>query len=716
MQFRKLAALAGSAIMTVAGATMPALAASVSQVNKISDLVSVTDSTTSFPLFVVGANAKTEDVAGAINVAVYFAGKSTVEKTVTTTGTSAISGVERQIEFGSSIYGQFGDVSYISVPALKQQDINYYGNKTTLNEKLKVGSGSKLDNDRGAVSGQSNGTVVATGLGGLEYRLTTQQPVEFATLSKTKPLPIKFLGKNLLITNIAAPNSISILQGTSATIDQTRDLTIGDYTIKFIMGNGYQAELSILKGGTEIGHKVIDEGSWDEFDNGNLKIFVSNAYEFAVYGLAKAEIIAAVGTDVEKTINHDSEYKTGDQSWRWQISFTASNKWGTSDYIGLKFSGTKAGGETFFLQPGESLSTPEDYVSLIYSGFTVDKYATITVEPVNGVAIYNSTASTGTIIIPSDTISGIKISSDQPVLSYEGIEGATDQKELWIFVNKTQPQNGIVAYYDAKTSKYVNATDYTTTNETVLSIKIEYDQTKDYIYYNSSRGLYSNITTGSAGEWEAPFKYNSTDGQFVLGTKGTAEAGDLQFNNTGSLADVGTWEHNVVDKYGVTAVSVKSNTQSDKIVIKYPAGQVKGKFGIGKATGTATAGGEIKYKEAIPIKTNVVKLDSEVGSADKTGSDMVLLGGPCVNSLVADLATAGKFDYSCSNWPAQNIGIIKVVQDAFASGKSVLIIAGTRAADTSLAALVVQNEEKLASITADKATVTGTSLSDVVVS
>ncbi|HLC50903.1 MAG TPA: hypothetical protein VJH90_00835, partial [archaeon] len=85
MQFKKIAALTGTALMTTMSVAAPVLGATVSNVSKISDIVSVSSDGTSvsFPLFVVGSNAKMEDVAGGINVATYLAGKATVTKSVT---------------------------------------------------------------------------------------------------------------------------------------------------------------------------------------------------------------------------------------------------------------------------------------------------------------------------------------------------------------------------------------------------------------------------------------------------------------------------------------------------------------------------------------------------------------------------------------------------------------------------------------------------------
>jgi hypothetical protein len=126
----------------------------------------------------------------------------------------------------------------------------------------------------------------------------------------------------------------------------------------------------------------------------------------------------------------------------------------------------------------------------------------------------------------------------------------------------------------------------------------------------------------------------------------------------------------------------------------------------GKISTSGTAG-TVTTDKVFPITTDIVRLDSEVTDSDKTGRDLVLLGGPCINTLVADLATAEKFDYGCASWPGRDFGMVSVVNDAFTDGKVALVIAGTRAADTDLAAGVVQAGTALEGQAADTVEVTG---------
>jgi hypothetical protein len=98
-------------------------------------------------------------------------------------------------------------------------------------------------------------------------------------------------------------------------------------------------------------------------------------------------------------------------------------------------------------------------------------------------------------------------------------------------------------------------------------------------------------------------------------------------------------------------------------------------------SGSTTTG---TVEEAVKIKNPVGKLVSEI---DKTAvdRDLVLIGGPCANSLVADLLEMSSSKPQCSAdftalYPSE--GVITVVSDAFGSGKKALIVAGVDRAKT----------------------------------
>jgi hypothetical protein len=152
-----------------------------------------------------------------------------------------------------------------------------------------------------------------------------------------------------------------------------------------------------------------------------------------------------------------------------------------------------------------------------------------------------------------------------------------------------------------------------------------------------------------------------------------------------------------LDLYGTLAsYQGTSGTGQYAVTLSYPSDQTVADVmlgGLDMAVSAGTSGQSVVKQTVTPITAPVAKLDTEVlaTSADRTGKNLILVGGPCVNTLVADLATAGKFAYTCANWPGRNFGLLKVIDDAFATGKTALVVAGTTATDTRNAAQKLQS-------------------------
>lgn len=185
------------------------------------------------------------------------------------------------------------------------------------------------------------------------------------------------------------------------------------------------------------------------------------------------------------------------------------------------------------------------------------------------------------------------------------------------------------------------------------------------------------------------------------------EVGAPSFSNVGGASSFsGTREADTdvtwyVDEWG-TWVSRDTEDQA-RVEIKYPDEQVSAAvFVLGKGASTTTTGGAgtVTSEKVVPIKSAIAKLDREVTDADKTNKNFVLIGGPAVNSLVADLATAGK-TWNRGKYIEEGEGtaIIQVVADAFATGKVALIAAGHSAADTRTATSILQRYDDYEELT-----------------
>jgi hypothetical protein len=165
-------------------------------------------------------------------------------------------------------------------------------------------------------------------------------------------------------------------------------------------------------------------------------------------------------------------------------------------------------------------------------------------------------------------------------------------------------------------------------------------------------------------------------------------AADVKVNGTNAA---GYRDHYTT--YGVEVDDVANNARVDRVVLKVPTTQLKGVVAIGKDISVGGTAGS-SYSEANPIKTAVAKLDSEVGDTDKSEKNIVLVGGPCANTLVRTLlestAATCLSDFEDMGYTSGS-AMMKFVEDAWGTGKAALIVAGYDAADTRNACSVLQD-------------------------
>ncbi|MBI2076682.1 MAG: S-layer protein [Candidatus Aenigmarchaeota archaeon] len=172
---------------------------------------------------------------------------------------------------------------------------------------------------------------------------------------------------------------------------------------------------------------------------------------------------------------------------------------------------------------------------------------------------------------------------------------------------------------------------------------------------------------------------------FSAATSGTGPGG-VALGSDSTMTDY-------VDLYGLYAR--RTTTGQDTLTLYYPDDQVTANLAVVGVDGSATvtAGGSgTSVRESVPIKTAVARLDADVSAADRSNKNLILVGGPAVNSLVAELAAANKTK-DVAWYRAQGAGtaLLDLVEPGFGTGKVALVVAGYAAADTRAVASKVQD-------------------------
>ncbi|MDD5182297.1 MAG: hypothetical protein PHC66_03945 [Candidatus Nanoarchaeia archaeon] len=184
----------------------------------------------------------------------------------------------------------------------------------------------------------------------------------------------------------------------------------------------------------------------------------------------------------------------------------------------------------------------------------------------------------------------------------------------------------------------------------------------------------------------------------------TANVVNCTWDSTDDEMDIGApsgvtlYEKSTADKdnqHGRTAYGTYFDyyTKDQKdLAITYPDEEITGKVYVAPTgattTTTATSGAvNVNYFNAA---TGISRTDADFATAVPT-KNVILIGGPTVNELVSDLATAGK-TWTSAEWATKvDTAVIKLVEDAYGTYDA-LIIAGYEAKDTSLAGKVVASK------------------------
>jgi hypothetical protein len=216
---------------------------------------------------------------------------------------------------------------------------------------------------------------------------------------------------------------------------------------------------------------------------------------------------------------------------------------------------------------------------------------------------------------------------------------------------------------------------------------------------------------GTTHSWiYLPVTYDTTNTRTYIGTPRSDDA-----NYDGTLSVLGTTgQYKGLTTYG-TLVEHLSTTLGGSATLNYPDVFTYGNVYVMTPTGTITSGGTggtVTTQQVLPITADVVKLDtdSDINTAIQN-NDVIIVGGPCINQIAAQ--ALGKTFPACgaASGIPENAALIELFTDKFATGKTALLVAGWEAANTDLAARIVQTKfpgATAAQLAGTTLTVTGT--------
>jgi hypothetical protein len=586
------------------------------------------------------------------------------------------------------------------------------------------------------------------------------------------PINIQLLGQTFQIVGLGA-NQVKMLAGSVGTATATTPVVYEDYSVYSDLGSDNTWARVIIKdaAGNTVDTLVINEGSDKTSSAVDLTIKVTDVRALQDGTVVGADVVVGAVNAVEKTYpatcdisgTGTSDYKfPGETEWCIQAAnIQAAGNITVNDRIEVVYKPTS----TKYIKQTDTtpyMALPNGFgnIGFVGSGWNYDTWTTLTFTPVTGRSAYWDDGMTGATnsTLAASNLNGIEIASSVPGSIVNGTNGYDKAYILFnytlangsypVMVGFWDSVNGRIAV-DTNSGPYIEYLDNTgntmwdftfnisysngaaTTDQQYLFVNVTAPGNTTYNISTTVNGVgsggasyFADFYLGRSGQYNNSVLINyvnktatwttSAAPEFRLFSTTSAEAKDVQAYTTaiaGNAAknDIGVSSQSVVTDSGAIVVTPNTYSGSDIVKVQVPAQVLYANLFIGELGGT-TGGGDVSYDSypSVPITSAIAKLDTEM-TALKTAKNVVLVGGPCINDLVAELANSGKFDYTCDTWPGRDFGLIQAIDDAFATGKVALVVAGTRAQDTRVATSALQMYDTILSgETAEMVEVTGT--------
>jgi hypothetical protein len=596
-----------------------------------------------------------------------------------------------------------------------------------------------------------------------EFNFTVQDATKGTIAAPQYAYPYKFklLGVPFTLVGVGA-TSVAMLSGSTGTATATKSVDYGNYKFYATIGstNAMQIDVkdasgnpveTILFTGITSGTAVTKTTTTAKTADGALIDVTLTSFGTLTDGtvIGCDLVIGPTGTTT-KTYDGSADVDTTGSA---NDAFPGAARWGilyhpagtgadmkipSGSWIEVKYMPLV---QEYYVA-GSSISLPNNYAVLKFEGWNTDKFATVTVKAFGSTNAY--TVTNKSTVALSDAY-GFEISSSPDSIgstsgnyyekayilfsptgctgclagnNYQVAVGFKDKSTGKILVTDTAPGSGAdvaTEYaYDANLTSqfgYNFTLNYGGVGENSFRLSFAVSPA-DAFNPAATSGLVMNWTVaGVAGSEKLLMDFRQlksgtgstwgTSGpQFMLGNSSTTgEDCEVVVYTAGSSQCAGKKSTEVVTDDGFLLQSTSDSSSSNAVTWKIPSKTLAVKMSFGNPLGTTSTTGT--YKDEVVVTSPVAILDSEVTATHKA-KDLIVVGGPCVNTVAQSLVDSGKLsaNYTCAGgvlgtaW-STDVGYIIVIDDAFTTGSQVLFVAGTNAAQTRTAALVLQQYSTL---------------------
>ena len=601
--------------------------------------------------------------------------------------------VSEDITLGETITSKLSqELTDNDVEGLLDTEINFQNSDYDVSEVIILGqSGNDLTvhtSLTGSDDDYESNIVMELDRDAIKYFYRFDQSIDITDATALRPLEIDVLGKTIQIIDVDSNSKFTAFVGEEYFLGVNDEILVEGKTVKLVnVGAGGNIVIEVDGKVETITEDDTESVNGIEINN-NEVFYTENTMERAATLIIGRDAVETY-SDGDAFIGQDED----DPEWVWNIgnlqTEAASNPSSTSDgsgpFIGIENDFILNDDKDNPTEVGEEISLPFDYVKVRLDSLTVEDedYKSYTFEYDDSAdlsdALGDSFSDANAVSISVNEDDGLLLKSDS--LSTPTITGDVKVKQIWLFGEDASNLDVLYEDEDDNKVKLAGKID----NDTVATFaQVNYGNTKStdvVMKANFSPASSSLVITVSPNTSDVSnddivmtFGLSGNDVSGLGSSASQDEAGELTWNSN----TIGTKDEDLRTKYGIVIRDPGDNGNSDEVVLEVPDDEVKVNVVVFGKGGTVRS----VVKDAFIPE---IVLDSEVSD-----ENMVLIGGPAVNSKVAELLGVQYPSYGTSDSFNVESGqaLIKFVEQ---DGKQYLIIAGFSARDTRDAADLMSN-------------------------
>ena len=627
---------------------------------------------------VVGASADMADMIGAGDII------ATLTQATVTTGTSStttVGGKSDEITLGLDVDSALDSSPYTDseIDGLMDGTIEFNDTDYDVHEALTIDTNLEVAISIGDDSEYGSNIYLETeDEGAFNYYLVFDEAFT-ADPTTTEPLKLNILGKDIRITSWATDNKFTLRAGTEAVLAQGESVVVDGKTVT-IDTIGETTVAVTVDGETEF----LADDETDEVGASGVEVEIEDILYTDDAG--SRAVMVFVGTDVSEEVTHGDSMELfgepdeeSDAEWLWYVDKTDNGNVAGSGtnmpVIGATHNQEWNDADDEMIGVGGRLTLPNDYGYVELTGTTDVEYATYTIS-------FDDSFDTE----DENNVPVIKMTSSLDDEGFTIVDGTTHNVDTIYIRSGTGTASASFTYIDS---------DNDAQDVAIMAGQVGENVSETHVNLKFGDSDWNLGTTHLLNVTNTIFIEDSVSGNITIdvtqaaGAEGylgstaeTAEAAELSSGGT----NIGTEDEDQRNAYGVIFGNPDSNGDNDKVEFMVPDDQVEATVtlaGPGASITTAT--------EAVTVNTvagqEIIKLDSDI--SDATARNMILVGGPGVNSMTAKaLGLAFPTSGAASTVP-EGAAMLKLVENAFGGSNTALIVAGWERSETAAAASVL---------------------------